>query len=646
MTKWIRWSGLVGFVAVVALLVAFMLFALGPIIKISIETFGSQAVGAKVDVEDVSVSFSPLALTITGVQVADKESPMENVVSFDQALANLNVLPLFLGKAIVPDLSLQGVVLGSSRTVSGALAKEEVKAEDKSSDKKSDGKASESDAKTANTNTDSKEASKALPNADEILERETLLTVTEGEAFQTSFDEHKASLDSALANLPNDNALKTYETKLNGLLKGKFKSLDDFKQRKKELDTLQAQFKKDKAAIKQAKSAIKSAKSDLKTKFSALKKAPKQDLDNLKGKYTLDGAGASNLAALLFGDDAGPMAEKALGYYEKVRPLLVDEEAKADKQASQDKRLEGSFVHFETDRPLPELWIQNLNFTMALPSIASDQSLGVIAVTVTDITHQPEVIGKPIKVKAQGLNLHNMKSLDLNGVLDHRTSPGRDAFDLKINGWALNNVKLGLAGLKLASSETQVLAKAVLVDGDLNVNSETLFSKAQFVTKDRTVFAKEMSAALKNINRFTVNANAQGEVTDPSVSIKSDLDKQLKSAFDKRIGEKQAQLEKDLKNKLNKKLLSYAGDYEAELKQLNLAEGGLSNKTKALEKLGKSKMSSYEDQLKAEAKAKADAKKAKAKAAADAKKAKAKADADKKKKELERKAKEKLKKLF
>ena len=645
MTKWIRWSGLAGFVAVVALLVVFMLFALGPIIKISIETFGSQAVGAKVDVEDVSVSFSPLALTITGVQVADKESPMENVVSSDQALANLNVLPLFLGKAIVPDLSLQGVVLGSSRTVSGALsekAKEETKVEEKSAKQASTQESSQ----TSDADAAAEEQSKALPSADEILERETLLTVTEGEAFKTSFDEHKTSLDSALSNLPNDNALKTYETKLNGLLKGKFKNLDDFKQRKKELDTLQAQFKKDKAAIKQAKSAIKNAKSDLKTKFSALKKAPKQDLDNLKGKYTLDGAGASNLAALLFGDDAGPMAEKALGYYEKVRPLLVDEEASADKQAAQDKRLEGRFVHFETDRPLPELWVQNLNFTMTLPAIASAESLGVIAVTVTDITHQPEVIGKPIKIKAQGLNLKNMKSLDLNGVLDHRTSPGRDAFDLKINGWELSEVKLGLAGLKLASSETQVLAKAVLVDGDLNVNSETLFSKAKFVTKDRTVFAKEMLGALKNINRFTVNANAQGEMTDPSVSIKSDLDKQLKSAFDKRIGEKQAQLEKDLKNKLNKKLLSYAGDYEAELKQLNLAEGGLSSKTKALEKLGKSKISSYEDQLKAEAKAKADAKKAKAKAQADAKKAKAKADADKKKKELERKAKEKFKKLF
>lgn len=636
MTKWIRWSGLAGFGAVVALLVAFMLFALGPIIKMSIETFGSQAVGAKVDVEDVSVSFDPLALTITGVQVADKESPMENLVGFDQALANLNVLPLFLGKAIVPDLSLQGVVLGSARSVSGALT-EDAEVAEQTAEKPNETKPDE--AKASEDKADVSGESKSLPSADEILERETLLTVTEGEAFKASFEEHQATLDSSINNLPTEQALKTYETKLNGLLKGKFKSLDDFKQRKKELETLQAQFKKDKAAIKQAKSAIKNAKSDLKTKFSALKKAPKQDLNNLKGKYTLDGAGASNLAALLFGDDAGPMAEKALGYYEKVRPLLVDEEAKADKQASQEKRLEGRFVHFETDRPLPELWIQNLNFTMSLPAMASTESLGVIAVTVTDITHQPEVIGKPIKIKAQGLNLKSMKSLDLNGVLDHRTSPGRDAFDLQVNGWALNNVKLGLAGLKLASSEAQVLAKAVLVDGELNVNSETLFSNAKFSSKDRTVFAKEMLAALQNINRFTVNANAQGEIIDPSVSIKSDLDKQLKSAFDKRIGEKQAQLEKELKNKLNEKLLSYAGDYESELKQLNLTEGSLSSKTKAIEKLGKSKLSSYQDQLKAAAKAKAKAK-------ADAKKAKAKADADKKKKELERKAKEKLKKLF
>jgi uncharacterized protein (TIGR03545 family) len=260
-------------------------------------------------------------------------------------------------------------------------------------------------------------------------------------------------------------------------------------------------------------------------------------------------------------------------------------------------------------------------------------------VKVVDITHQQNVIKVPTKLWANGMNLRNMDSLKITGVLDHRTSPGKDVFDLHIEGWKLDEVKLGLAGLKLESANTYVQGAAVFSNGDMNVKADALFKQVQFDSKDRTVFAKEMVAALKSVDRFTVTANAKGEITDPSVSLKSDLDNQLNDAFDKRMDEKQKELEIKLKKKLNDKLLSYAGDYEDKLRELNLTEGSLSSKTKAIEKLGKSELSSYEDQLKAEAKAKADKEKAAAKA-------RAKAAADKKKKELEKKAKEKLKSLF
>ena len=634
MTKWIRWSGLAGFVAVVGLIAVFWLFALGPLMKMAIEKFGTDAVGAQVNVEDISLGFSPLSLTVTGVQVTDKDAPMENVVSFDTAVATLQPFPLLLGKAIIPDVKLTGVAMGTARSQSGAIdpnasEPEEIKAPSE-----------ESTAKEEQAEQASASANKALPSADEILEREELLTVVNGEAFEGAYNKHKTTIDDAVANLPSEKAIKDYEVKLNRILKGKFKSLDDFKQRKKDLDQLRAQFKQDKAAISAAKKAIKDGKSDLKQKWSELKDSPKQDLANLKGKYTLDGAGASNLAALLFGDDAGGYAETALGYYEKIRPLMIDEEAKAEKQALKDKRLEGEYVHFETDRPLPDFWIKTLTFTMSLPEMPKGSgSLGQVAVKVVDITHQQEVIDAPTKLWATGQNLKNINSLKLSGVLEHRTSPGKDSFDLDIEGWNLNDVKLGLAGLKLVSSNTYVQANASFSSGEMDVVGNGLFKASKFDSKDRTVVAKEMVAALKNVNQFTVTASANGKMTDPKVKLKSDLDNQLNKAFDKRIDQKQKELETKLKKKLNDQLLSYAGDYEDQLKELNLTEGSLSSKTKSLEKLGKSKLSSYEDQLKAEAKAKADAKKAKAKA-------KAKAEADKKKKELERKAKEKLKKLF
>jgi uncharacterized protein (TIGR03545 family) len=642
MKKWIRWSGLVGFVSVVTLVAVFWLFALGPLIKMAVEKYGSDAVGAQVNVADISLGFSPLSLTITGVQVADKDAPMENIVSFDTAVATLEPFPLLLGKAIIPDVKLTGVTMCSVRNYSGALVAE--KSKPKSDNNESDSSESESDSKKSD---EQQVESKALPSADEILEREKLLTMIYGEAFEGAYQQRKKEIDDALANLPSEKALKNYETDLNRILKGKFKDVDDFKQRKKELDALKAQFKKDKQSIADAKRAISEGKSDLKQKWSQLKGAPKQDLANLKGKYTIDGAGASNLAALLFGDDAGGYAETALGYYEKVRPLMIDDEAKADTKALKDKRLDGRFIHFETDRPLPDFWIKTLSFTMALPAMAKgSDSMGQVAVKVKDITHQQDVIDAPTRLWATGQNLKRIKSLKLTGLLELRTSPGKDSFDLNVEGWNLSNMKLGLAGLKLVSSNLQVQANAVFSDGEMNTVGNGLFKQSKFDSKDRTTLAKEMVAALKNVDQFKVTAVAKGELTDPDVNLKSDLDSQLNKAFDKRIDQKQAELENQLKKKLNDKLLSYGGDYTEQLKDLNLIEGSLGSKSDSLEKLGKTKLSSYEDQLKAESKAKADAKKAKAKEKSDAKKAKAKADAEKKKKELERKAKEKLKKLF
>lgn len=628
MTKWIRWSGLLGFIVVSTLIVCFWMFAAGPLTKLAIEKFGTDALGAKVDVADVEYGLNPLTITVTGVQLTDKDSPMENIMSFEQAVANIEPFPLLLGKAIIPDLALSGVATGTQRSISGAISTPKKAKAPKETDQENSNDASGSKEKVKSEDT--------LPSADEILERESLLTEQRGEAFKQAYEYHAKTIEDASKNLPSGDAIKQYEKQLDAILKGKFKNIDDFKQRKKQLDELKAQFKQDKQAIAQAKRAFKEGKTDLKQKFKELKSAPSEDLDNIKSKYTLDGDGASNLTALLFGDEAGGYAQTTLEYYEKVRPLLVDEEAREEKAELKAKRLEGRFVHFDTDRPLPDFWIKSMSFTMTLPSISeATGSLGELAFEIVDISHQQDVINRPTLLKGKGINLATIESIVIDGVLDHRTKPGKDSFTLAVNRWQLDKVKLGLAGLIMDFSLTDIGAKADFSAGNMAVNSQIDFHQTLFSSTDRTVLAKEMVLALKTIDAFKVNLNAKGKLSDPKVKINSDLDKQLSIAFDQRIKQKQKELEAKLKDKLNKKLLSYAGEYESKLESLNFSEGNLSEKGDALEKLGKAEISSYEDQLKAEAKAKADAKKAKAKA-----------DADKKKKELEKKAKEKLKDLF
>ncbi|MBU2038640.1 MAG: hypothetical protein KKH95_05820, partial [Gammaproteobacteria bacterium] len=127
MKQWIRWSGLAAFIVISLVLVALFWFLAGPLIEKGIESFGSDAADAKVEVDSVSLSLSPLGFVIHGLTVADSRKPMTNVLQLDKATAELELAPLFLGKAIISDLAVDNLQFGTARTISGALEKKAVK---------------------------------------------------------------------------------------------------------------------------------------------------------------------------------------------------------------------------------------------------------------------------------------------------------------------------------------------------------------------------------------------------------------------------------------------------------------------------------------------------------------------------------------
>ncbi len=602
MKQWIRWSGLLGFIAIIALLVVGWMFVAGPLIKYSIETFGSKAANAKVEVEDVSLSFAPMGIEITGLQVANADKPMENIFQFDRAVADLEFLPLLLGKGIVNEVVLSGVAFSTPRQSSGALL----------DDRDDDAEKTSSAKNESFINPDS--INQALPSADELLAREPLLTEQRGRAFQQSFKTIKTDSDNAIAALPGNEDFAAYEDEFNRLTSGKFDSVEDFQQRKKEFDALKKRIKQDQKAISKAKEVLTAGKESLTQQWADLKVAPAEDFKNLKRKYKLDGAGVTNLSRLMFGDAAGEWSEKGVYWYEKIRPFLISEESdvRSEKAEVEHVRQEGRFVHFESDRPLPDLLIKQMYLRVKLPE-TNAQSMGDVAVTIYDITHQQAVINRPTRIVATGKNLNNIQSLDINGTLDHRSSPGKDSLQMKIKGVNLTDYNVGAMGLKLNSSLVDITGEADIVAGDVDATSKAQFSKAVFSSKDKTLVAKELVRALQKIDRFDIDASAKGSLIAPKVGISSDLDRKLNNAFSQRIDEKQQELEQQLKGKLNDKLLAYGGDYQQQLKALDIQNGSLTDKQNTLKELAKSELSSFEDQ---------------------------------KKKELEKKAKDKFKNLF
>ena len=627
MKQWIRWSGLAAFIVISLIVAALFLFVVGPLIEKGIETFGSDAADAKVEVDSVSLSLNPLGFVIHGLTVADSRKPMSNVLQLDTATAELELAPLFLGKAIIRDLAVDNLQFNTARTTSGALEKKAAQEET----------VAEQTAEKENNNSVLKNVE--LPSADDILARESLRTEHAGNEFQQSYASHKNAVDNALRNVPDDKALSQYEQELKALTSGSFKSLDDFKARKKKLDELKARFKQDKAAIASARKTLADARSDISDKLKALKAAPGDDLKSIRSKYQLNAGGAANMSALLFGEQAGEWAEKALYWYEKVKPYLAKDEQENAVQETARAPRDGRFVHFPSADPWPRFLLRNAQLTASTAS-------GNLLINAQDITSEPSVLGRPTRILVNGSGLKQVEDMSVDIVLDHRKTPGTDTLTLNIKDWQLRDMNLGVAGAKLASSLVQIQGLAVVSHGRLNAKSDAQFGRAQFRSQGKTTFAKELGLALAKVQQFDVNASASGKITGPDFKLGSDLDKQLNAAFGARLKDKQAELEAKLQAKLDQKLQSYIGDYAGKLGEFNQLEGTLEQRLSKVSQLAGQNLEDYQAQKEREAREKSEREKAEAKAKLDAEKAAAKAEAERKKKEAAEKAKDKLKKLF
>jgi uncharacterized protein (TIGR03545 family) len=267
MLRWIRWSGLSIFALIFTLLVLFWLMLAPWLIEWSIESSGEELFGAKVELKDVDLSFSPLGFELIGLSVADKRKPMQNVFSFENATATTEFTPLLMSKFIIPKVMVSGFRLAGERESSGALDKESVT---KATEGSSELGASDEQGMAMPT--------MKLPSVQEVLEKEPLKTIQLAESFQTNYQQSKTDMEKVVASLPSEEKLKEYENEIKSLTQGKIKDLADFQQRKARFDALRKEIKQLKQSLSEANTILKEGTAKLQDDYQGLKNAPSEDL--------------------------------------------------------------------------------------------------------------------------------------------------------------------------------------------------------------------------------------------------------------------------------------------------------------------------------------------------------------------------------
>ena len=268
---------------IVVLLVVFS-FVIDGIIESQIEEHGTKAMGARVDLAAADLSFFPLGLTLTGLDVTDPSAPMTNAVSVREISFALELMPLLKKEVIVDQMAMKGIRPNTPRTASGAIP--------------------------GVTPPPKKEGSgcggmslppMAMPTVDDILGKETLQSSEYVQALNTRIASQKQQMQSMLDGLPNQQTFDQYRQRIEKFSAGGSGGFGALMSAPSELQNIQKDIEKDLQRLKTAQNQVKQEVGRLQQEIQQTSSQISSYVSSLASKFALSGDGMKKISKALLG---------------------------------------------------------------------------------------------------------------------------------------------------------------------------------------------------------------------------------------------------------------------------------------------------------------------------------------------------------
>lgn len=552
------------FVMVVCVLVAIFWFAVVDwMVEWAIESEGSKAVGAKVDVSQADLSLFPAGIEILGLEVTNPDHPMQNAMAVGRVYSDIELLPLIRQKVIINNLRMERIRLNTPRKTSGALPN------------------------TPRPGSSQKEALPpwlnqmcaagndfqfSIPKVDDILSTEKLQSLEMAKTLRSQIDAANTQWQKRLNELPAQKDFDAYKSRLSKL-KASGTGLAALVGSANEFQSLQADVKKDLDRIKQAQKGFQTELADLKRQSAQLAAAPAEEVRRLKAKYALSPEGAANLSRMLFGPKVCDWWKKGYHWYARLQPYL----SKATENGAKPGAPKPEAKTKDQKNGMPDLLIRQVHIDALL-------DIGQFTGLASDISSDPQIWGKPVTFKFLGRQLKQIQSINMNGIIDFiQPDHPKHSVKLLVQQYALQN-------LLLSDSENLPLsiAKAMAdINMDLNLNGPKLDAlvKAQLDSVQMAVekavtseLNKALFNAIESVTRFGLTAMVEGTNPDYSTTIKSDLDKILQQAVGQIVKKAGNKLESQLRTAIAEKTRGPIGDTQNQLAGLDAVTVELSER--------------------------------------------------------------------
>ena len=591
----IRWKGVIAFV-VLLVLTGFALWLTDDMAAEKIiEEYGSQLVGAKVEVDHAKVSALRVNLDLKGLQVTNPNKAMENLFSANKIKFDFKVLPLFYPSAMATKVNIKGLRFSTKRKTSGALKQTHSKDKSfinkkmkKAINKKVNSLKSEYQKSTFTSLINNIKAG----NAKEIIQDLDLQTVKEANALRNDIKKTQAYHNFQLKKFPSNAKLTRLEKEIKSLENTNWKNPAETLRAINKMRKYQKLISRLQKKIAEEQKNYTTSLKQLQNRVDRFKSAVKQDKEKIKKEFPLNEEGLKNLGIKLFGEEIIKHYEQVLMAVTYIRGYMAKKgSGEEQKEIKVVAAPEGKNVIFPVKAIYPGVWCGEVLLQHLDSKNKRDRE---ISGKIKNITDSPMLIKKPLIAELKiDMPAKNIKKGLLKFKWDqYKSYPSADA-KVVLNGIQLNNIKLkeekkfalklknGIANInnmiKFEQKTTKIITKLVI--------SEVVLD---FKETSSNTYLNLIKQSLSKIGEFSFDIKStitdDGELT---ISLSSNLDKILSNTLQKQTGQMLKNKRGKARSLLEQKLANYNRQNNRQMNALKSLSSKYSKKNEIVNHLQK-----------------------------------------------------------
>ncbi len=532
--KLFRPSGIIIFLVLTALLWGVTYLWINGWLAEAVEEHGTQANGATVEAQSVSINWLTSGLNISQLALANPENLSQNRLQLDQLNFDLSLTSLLKGQLHVDELTIENLRVNVPRQSPAQLA-----------------------AKSEGDNSSWQWPKAVMDQTKELNTKDVLASVDiqspqAYEKFLADIKQQKHQWQQAQQALPDDAKIEQLKQQYQTAKK----QLDDAKgleklSATKDLKEVLNQIKQEKQKIAQFRREVSEGIKDTRSQWERLKAQVDKDVDLAMSMASLSPEGMRHLAASLLGESTAHWIELVVDNLDKVRGLPTSPKQK-DEQAPLRRGIDVALIQPQLP---PDFWIKKARLSGAFQM---QQQQGNVSGDIINLANAL-LPNQPTKGNVK-LSLGESSSAG-TGELQFALQHPDDAKDLisgnfQLKQWPIREWALAEGALSL----TDALADINLSLGADKSRAKLMLSmqltdfKVNNANSSASKWVAQLTEILKDSPKVTLDIGFEQQGEQHKLTFSSNLDTlffaRIKAEFQQRADKVKANVKEELQQRL------------------------------------------------------------------------------------------------